>query len=127
MARTNQNPRLLTIFALFLSVSLVAACGDDDGGSASGGGGEPASAGEQVGGAEGDCAGTNLTFENLDTGVTGTATKALATRDSDTSPQYYTHAADFDITEGDLTGWRPDVPEGGNVITIQTTVFINED
>lgn len=110
--------------ALLAAIPLLVACGDDDGSSASGSGAgsddEPATV------SDGECVGTNLEFENLETGVSGTATAALAVADSARS-QYTAHAADFEIGEDDLQSWRPEVPEGQNVVSIQVTVFVNED
>lgn len=117
---TTPRPSLVrgAALALVLSASVLVACGDD--GDADGG---AAAAADPSNGA---CAGTDLEFENLVTGVRGTATTALATRDAQGS-QYTAHVADFDLAEADVAGWRPEVPDGGNVITFQLTVFIDED
>lgn len=65
---------------------------------------------------------TDLTFTNHDTGVPGIATTALA--DSGFEGGIYTaYTADFAIDVDDLRSWRPEVPDGNNVIAIQLTVF----
>lgn len=133
MAKIHRRPRLLPCLGLLLIVAVLTACSDDDPSSADAGG----TGGEQAVGSgdetddqgpssNGDCPGTALDFENLQTGVSGTATTALAARDG-SGPQHIIHVADFAITEDDIPSWRPEIPEGQNVITIQFTVFVDED
>lgn len=74
----------------------------------------------------GVCGGTELSFTNDDAGVSGTATSALAHIEQ-IAGNLTIHAADFEIEEDDLTSWRPEVPEGNNVITVTLTVFNRED
>lgn len=115
----------LPIVVAALGLAGLTACGDD----ADGGGATAAAVGErasQEAAEEGGCAGTALDFENLVTGVQGTAGTALATHDG-RHAQYTAHVADFAITEEEIPSWRPEVPEGQNVITIQVTVFVDED
>lgn len=105
------------VVALFLLP--IAACGDDDGAAAT------AAADSQDGvsaHAEDGCVGTALEFTNFETGVSGTATSALATSGYD-GAVYVAHAADFDLDADDLSTWRPEVPAGSNVITVQLTIF----
>lgn len=103
----------------FVLLLVVAGCGDD-GAEASGSNDD--SDGSSDTESTDDCEGTDLAFTNLETGVTGTATFALAESSAD-GALYTAHAADFDITEDDLKSWRPEVPDDGNVITVQLTVF----
>jgi hypothetical protein len=113
----------VVLAALVAVVPALAACGDDNGdGGADGSVAAPAveaAAQEEV---DGRCNGTDLSFANHDAEVSGTATTALA-RSSYDGGIYEAHVADFDLGEDDLRSWRPDVPEGGNVLTIQLTVF----
>lgn len=94
----------------------VAACGGDDSTTA------PDTTPVAVTSFAAGCPDTELDFVNDDAGVTGVARAAVASRSAD-GAVYVTHVADFDISPDDVSTWRPSVPEGGNVITVQLTMF----
>lgn len=136
-SRRPSPPRRSPVSAAALAAALgllVAACGGDDGGgdagsaAAAGAGDEVVEAAADVDDASdasaGDhgCPATELAFTNTAAGLSGTATTALA-RSSFDGGLYEVHVADFDLTADDLRTWRPEVPDTGNVITIQLTVF----
>lgn len=114
--------RIIRVFAIAFAATALVACGGDDDDSSN----ESATDGGADTNTSSDCAGTDLSFTNLETGASGTATAALAERIFD-GGLYTVHAADFDIDEDDLKSWRPEVPDGNNVITIQLTVFNASD
>lgn len=143
-----RSVRLATAIIGVLSLAVVACGGDDDSGAggAEGGSGPDTVTGDdrapapgddlaETGSAEGahddgsadkvaavDCPVTSLMFDNEAAGLAGTATTALA-RSSFDGGLYEVHVADFDLTPDDVRSWRPEVPDGANVITVQLTVF----
>lgn len=124
-ARTTAHPPIpesnvksktaLGLLAAALAATALAACGGDDDDSTAPAGSESTENAAQ------ECAATDLTFTNLETGVSGTATTALAKQTE--SGLYTAYVADFDIDEDDLQWWRPEVPADGNVISVNLTVF----
>ena len=127
--------RTAALVGALTSLALVAGCGGDDDGGGDGAvvdvGVETAAdpdpdAGPAVGGSDHDCAATELSFTNHAAGLNGTATTALA-RSTFDDGLFEVHVADFELTADDLRSWRPEVPEDGNVVTIQLTVFNASD
>ena len=122
MARSLRGCMIAMALAL-----VVTACGGGAGSSSSSDSSDVEDATEAAASSDADvCGGTELSFTNHETGVSGTATSALASIDS-VAGNLMIHAADFEIEEGDLSSWRPDIPEGNNVITVTLTVFNPED
>lgn len=123
--RETRTRRIRIVVSVIMALMLgVAGCGDDG---AQDGAEEPPPETAEGGGVDDRCSGTDLEFTNHETGESGTATNALATSEAD-GAIYVSHAADFDITPDDLVSWRPEVPEGGNVLTVQLTSYnVTED